>query len=140
MVLDYHLYSGIAATVTVLDTVTTSYAGKDSSICNTNSIQLYANRPSSGTGTWSYVPGSPSIPVFNNVKDPNAIVTGLSVGSYQFIWTISNGSCSNSVDTVEINIDAPTIPGTIFSSNTVCANNNNGTLTLNGYTGSDLIR
>ncbi len=132
------LYSGIAATVTILDAVTASDAGKDSSICNTSSIQLYANRPTSGTGTWSFVPGSPSTPTFSNVKDPNAMVSGLTFGTYQFIWTISNGSCSNSVDTVKITIDVPTIPGTIISSNTVCANNNHGTLHLNGYTGSVL--
>jgi gliding motility-associated-like protein len=132
------LYSGIAATVTILDAVTNADAGKDSSICNTSSLQLYGNRPTSGTGTWSYIPGAPTTPTFSNVKDPNANVTGLTIGTYQFIWTISNGSCNNSIDTVKITIDAPTVPGTIISSNTVCANNNTGTLHLNGYTGSVL--
>jgi gliding motility-associated-like protein len=132
------LYSGIAATVTILDVVTKANAGKDSSICNTSTIQLYGNRPSSGTGTWSSIMGGPSTPSFSNVKDPSAIVSGLTKGNYQFVWTIANGSCNNSVDTVNITIDSPTIPGTIISSNTVCANNNSGTLHLNGYTGSIL--
>ena len=132
------LYSGIAATVTILDAVTNADAGKDSSICNTSSFQLYANRPSSGTGTWSYPSGNPSIPTFSNIKDPNAIINGLTIGTYQFIWTISNGSCNNSIDTVNITIDAPSVPGTMIVSNTVCANNNAGTLRLNGYTGSVL--
>jgi gliding motility-associated-like protein len=132
------LYSGIAATVTILDAVTNANAGKDSSICNTSTIQLYGNRPSSGTGTWSYLPGGQSTPTFSNLKDPSAIVSGLTIGRYQFVWTISNGSCNNSVDTVNITIDSPTIPGTIVSSNTVCANNNSGTLYLNGYSGSIL--
>lgn len=130
------LYSGIAATVTILDAVTTADAGKDSSICNTSSIQLYGNRPSSGTGTWSVVPGGPTTPVLSNNKDPQAIVTNLTIGTYQFVWTISNNSCTNSIDTVTITIDAPTIPGTIISSNTVCANNNFGTLHINGFAGS----
>ena len=132
------LYSGIAATVTILDAVTNADAGKDSSICNTSSIQLWGNRPTSGTGIWSYIPGGPSTPSFSNTKDPKAIVSGLTIGTYQFIWTIANGSCNNSIDTVKITIDAPTIAGTIISSNTVCANNNSGTLYLNGYTGSVL--
>ncbi|MEI6087341.1 MAG: gliding motility-associated C-terminal domain-containing protein [Bacteroidota bacterium] len=132
------LYSGIAATITILDAVTKADAGKDSSICNTSSIQLWGNRPTSGTGTWSYIPGGPSTPSFSNLKNPNAILSGLTIGTYQFIWTIANGSCNNSIDTVKITIDAPTIAGTIISSNTVCDNNNSGTLYLNGYTGSVL--
>jgi gliding motility-associated-like protein len=132
------LYSGISATVTILDPVTNADAGKDSSICNSSSIQLYGNRPTSGTGTWSYIIGGPSTPTFSNVKDPSAVVSGLTIGTYQFIWSIANGSCNNSVDTVKITIDAPTVAGTIISSNTVCANNNSGTLHLNGYTGSVL--
>ncbi|MCX6205325.1 MAG: hypothetical protein NTZ19_03635, partial [Bacteroidetes bacterium] len=133
------LYSGIAATVTVLDQVTTANAGKDSSICNTTSVQLWGNHPTVGTGTWSYLPlsSSGSNPSFNNTKDPNAIVTGLANGTYQFVWTISNGSCNNSYDTVNITILAPTDPGILLASNVVCANNN-GTLHLLGYNGSVL--
>ncbi|MEI8073504.1 MAG: PKD domain-containing protein [Bacteroidota bacterium] len=132
------LYSGIAATITVLDPVSIADAGADSSICNTSSIQLYGNNPSNGTGTWTYLSGAPTTPIISNIKDPKAIISGLSIGKYQFVWTISNGSCNNSIDTVTITIQAPTNPGTIASSNTVCLNNNAGILQLTGYTGSVL--
>jgi len=129
------LYSGIAATVTVLQLVSIANAGVDSNICNSSSIQLYGNRPTVGTGTWTSLANGLSAPVFSNIKDPNAIVTGLTIGEYQFVWTISNGSCADSKDTVTIKIVAPTIPGIFTASNIVCANNNMGILHLNGYTG-----
>ncbi len=134
------LYSGIAATITVLDAVSIADAGTDSSICNTTSVQLWGNTPIIGTGTWSYVPNGTALvaPSFSNKKDPRTIVTGLSIGTYQFVWTISNGSCNNSTDTVNITINAPTETGTLITSNVVCANNNYGVLHLSGYKGSVL--
>ena len=134
------LYSGIAATITVLDAVTIADAGADSSICNTSVVQLWGNNPTVGTGTWTYIPNGSalSVPSFSNKKDPKTIVTGLSQGTYQFVWTISNGSCNNSTDTVSITINAPTESGSLFTSNVVCANNNYGVLHLSGYKGSVL--
>ena len=130
------LYSGIAATVTVLDPVSIADAGVDSSICNTTSIQLYGNRPTRGTGTWTSIANGLAAPIFSNKKDPKTIVNGLTIGTYQFVWTISNGSCDNSYDTVTIKIVAPSIPGNLEAAAIVCANNNMGTLLLKDYTGT----
>jgi hypothetical protein len=40
-----------------------------------------------------------------SATDPNSVITGLTIGTYQFVWTITNGICSSS-DTVTVTIDA----------------------------------
>jgi len=130
------LYSGIAATVTVLELVTPANAGPDQFLCNTTSTTLAGNSPTSGMGTWSALPGNPTAVSFSNAADPNSVVSGLSYGTYQFVWTISNGICSDSQDIVAITIQQPTIAGSISADNTVCVTSNNGTLQLTGYFGS----
>ncbi|NCT92778.1 MAG: hypothetical protein GXC72_00005, partial [Chitinophagaceae bacterium] len=132
------LYSGVAATVTVLQEVTPSNAGPDQTLCFRTSTSLAANMPTSGIGTWTALPGSPSIPNIVNPADPNTIVSGLTVGTYQFVWTISNGLCSDSQDTVTIIVVPQTVAGTLISPNTVCATGNTGTLSFSGHTGSIL--
>ena len=130
------LYSGIAATVTVLELVTPANAGPDQFLCNTTSTTLAGNSPTSGMGTWSALPGNPTAVSFSNAADPNSVVSGLSYGTYQFVWTISNGICSDSQDIVAITIQQPTIAGSISADNTVCVTSNNGTLQLTGFFGS----
>ena len=130
------LYSGIAATVTVLELVTPANAGPDQLLCNTTSTTLAGNTPTSGMGTWSALPGNPTVASFSNAADPNSVISGLSFGTYYFVWTISNGICSDSQDTVAITIQQPTVAGTISADNTVCVTSNNGTLQLTGFFGS----
>ncbi len=130
------LYSGIAATVTVLELVTPANAGPDQFLCNTTSTTLAGNSPTSGMGTWSALPGNPTATSFSNAADPNSVVSGLSYGTYQFAWTISNGICSDSEDIVTITIQQPTVAGSISADNTVCITSNNGTLQLTGFFGS----
>ncbi|MFZ6024177.1 MAG: PKD-like domain-containing protein [Bacteroidota bacterium] len=131
------LYSNII-TITVLPAVTTANAGTDTHVCFTTATILSAITPTNGTGTWTVVPGAPSVVSFTNANNPNSTVNGLVVGTYQFVWTISNGTCADSRDTVSITVDPQTIPGTLSASNTVCATSNNGTLTLAGFTGNIL--
>ncbi|WP_204298451.1 hypothetical protein, partial [Stenotrophomonas maltophilia] len=75
----------------------------------------------------------PATVAFTNLHDPNTTVNGLTFGSYQFKWTVSNGYCANSEATVNVTINTPTVPGTLAANATVCATANNGTLTLSGY-------
>ncbi|MEO7531532.1 MAG: gliding motility-associated C-terminal domain-containing protein [Sediminibacterium sp.] len=131
------LYSGIAATVTVLQLVTPSNAGPDQSLCNSTTATLAGNTPTSGTGTWTQVSG-PTTATFSNAIDPASIISGLTVGTYEFAWTISNGICSDSKDTVQIIIYPPTVAGTLAAAATVCATANAGTLSLSGYVSSVL--
>ncbi len=91
--------------ITVIDQVTIANAGADQVLCNANStLKLEANTAQSGSGTWSFVSG-PSTVYFSNPSSPNSTVTGLRTGTYQFVWTISNGICVNSTDTVKIRVD-----------------------------------
>jgi gliding motility-associated-like protein len=55
-----------------------------------------------GNAIWNTISGSGTV---SNPALPNSAVTGLSIGSNQFVWTISNGICPPSVDTVEVVID-----------------------------------
>ncbi|MDP3667261.1 MAG: PKD-like domain-containing protein, partial [Sediminibacterium sp.] len=131
------LYSSIA-TITVIQAVTTANAGSDQTLCYTTSASLAANTPVSGTGTWTALTGNSSTVTFTNAADPATTINGLTTGTYLFVWTISNSTCADSKDTVQLTINPQTVPGSIAASATVCATANNGTLTLSGYTGSIL--
>jgi len=50
-------------------------------------------------GTWSVVSGSGN---FDNLNNPNATVSGMSQGVNRFVWSLANGVCPISSDTVEI--------------------------------------
>jgi gliding motility-associated-like protein len=128
------VYSSIA-TITVMQPVTTANAGTDQTLCNQNIASLMANNPASGNGIWSFVSG-PSAVSFTNSNTYNSSVSGLSTGTYELKWTISNGVCPSSEDNVLITIVPPTVPGTLSADVVVCATSNSGTLTLSGYTGS----
>lgn len=67
-------------------------AGPDQTICGTNSATMAA----SAGGMWTVVSGTGT---FSDVNDPNATVTGLSVGVNQFQWSTA---CPTTTDIVEI--------------------------------------
>ena len=126
-------YSNIN-TITVLQPVTIANAGADQTLCSTTSALLNGNTPTSGTGTWTAMAGNPSAVSFTNAVNPATTVNGLATGAYYFIWTVSNGLCTDSKDTVAITINPQTVPGSLAASATVCATANAGTLSLTGYT------
>jgi len=98
------LYSN-TVTIQVIEPVTIANAGSGQVLCNANTtVTLDANIPASGSGKWSFVSG-PSAVSFANPALPNTVVTGLQIGTYRFVWTISNGTCANSTDTVVIKVD-----------------------------------
>src|SRR5699024_8224054 len=76
-------------------------AGPDQSVCLPKTT-LTANAAGTGeTGEWTILGGTG---IFNDINDANAVVSGLSEGINQFVWTISddNGTCPASADTVAI--------------------------------------
>jgi gliding motility-associated-like protein len=79
-------------------TATTAAAGPDQTLCS-NSVILAGNTPTNGTGLWTLVSGTATI---TTPSSPTSGVTGLGVGTAIFKWTISNGSCSSSSDSVSI--------------------------------------
>lgn len=79
-------------------------ASGDSGYCLYNPVIVTATQPVIGTGQWSQINGSGA-----NILTPNNLssyITGLNAGQYQFIWSVINGVCPPSKDTVEISIDS----------------------------------
>jgi gliding motility-associated-like protein len=74
----------------------TSNAGENLVVCLADGI-LNAETPVIGSGIWEIVQGSA---VFENETSPVSGVSGLSLGDNIFSWTVSNGSCPESVSQV----------------------------------------
>jgi gliding motility-associated-like protein len=95
--------------ITIYSAVVTIDAGPDQQICNSSSAVMSGNIPVSGTGTWTIISG-PGSPVFADANNPATAVDSLQSGTYAFGWTIENGVCTSSTDTVIINVySLPTI-------------------------------
>jgi len=93
-------------TVTVDALPSIANAGNNVTICNTTD-SLYGNIPLIGSGSWTLVSGSGSI---SNSTSAKTSVWGLGLGINKFVWTISNGSCPQSKDTVTVTVDQlPTV-------------------------------
>ena len=78
-------------------------AGADQNLCNVNSVTLAGNSPAIGTGIWTLISG-PNIPAIATPSNPSSNVTGMIVGTYVFRWTVTNGTCSSTIDNVQITI------------------------------------
>lgn len=78
-------------------------AGPNQEICQ-DSTSLTANSPSIGIGQWSILtPGA----ILSSLTNFNVTVTNLIVGNNIFIWTISNGICPNTQDSIIVKVDSP---------------------------------
>ena len=69
-------------------------AGPDQTVClPNNSTTLNAALPTfPASGAWTVIAGSGS---FSSNTNPNATVSGLSLGTNTFRWTVANGNCAN---------------------------------------------
>ncbi|MFZ4057372.1 MAG: PKD domain-containing protein, partial [Ferruginibacter sp.] len=88
--------------ITIYANPTVAVVGADQIVC-TDSVIVNANTPTSGTGTWFYVSG----PVGSAITAPSLTTTSirnLLPGVYRFRWTISNGNCNNSSDTIQVTV------------------------------------
>ncbi|NSL85778.1 DUF11 domain-containing protein [Chitinophaga sp. Mgbs1] len=90
-------------TVKVDSLPTVANAGPNQTLCAATSTTMAANTPVAGTGTWSQT-GGPNNAVFSNIHQPNTQVTGLITGTYNFRWTITNGSCEPSSANVSVTV------------------------------------
>jgi len=67
-------------------------------------VTLAANTPTgTATGAWTQVSG-PNGGVFTNTTSATSSVTGLAEGTYKFLWTMSNGTCTPAKDTVIVKV------------------------------------
>jgi len=81
-------------------------AGADQCLASgTTSVTLAGNSPSSGTGLWTKLSGGNA--TITTPTQYNTTVSGLSNGTYEFIWSISRNECTVTHDTVKITISAP---------------------------------
>ena len=82
---------------------TTSDAGSAISQCDTELFTLSGNEPVVGTGLWTVTSGTATIA---DTSSPNSGVTVIAGTSATLTWTISNGSCIASSDTVMLTNNA----------------------------------
>ena len=92
--------------ITVYQAPTISLAGADQQICAalSDSVLINGNNPVTGSGMWSVSSGQGT---FTNATQPVTFVYNLGVGLNALTWTISNGVCPASTDTVLITRDPP---------------------------------
>ena len=111
------LASTSTVAINVDDVPSVAVAASSQTLC-TNASTLSANNPTVGNGTWTVLTGAASITTpTSNVTD----VTGLSLGQNSFVWTITNGSCAASKDTMSIQIDAHPTTANAGSDQALCA-------------------
>ncbi|MEM6271875.1 MAG: gliding motility-associated C-terminal domain-containing protein [Bacteroidota bacterium] len=88
-------------------------AGPDQDICGVSIASLAGNDPiniqATAQGNWSQISG-PSQAMFTNPLFFNSNVSGLVPGTYQFVWSIANGTCPAREDTVRVRVfDRPQV-------------------------------
>jgi len=83
-------------------TVSAADAGEDQELCQhqTTTATLAAEpATSTASGQWSRIGGGGNI---STPGDANSIVTDLTLGANVFVWTLNNGECGTTSDTVRI--------------------------------------
>src|SRR5205823_9821746 len=93
-------------TIVYFETPSTANAGPDQEFCNQNTANLNAVVPAVGLGSWKVISGTSNI---NNSLSATTSVSNLSAGLNTFVWTLNNGPCASSSDTVVVKVDQCTI-------------------------------
>lgn len=89
--------------VTIYANPSTAEAGPNQIVPQFTPVNLNATAPTIGTGQWTQVSG-PSTLGFMDVTSPTTVVTGTVPGIYTLQWTVSNGICAVSSDTMNLTI------------------------------------
>ncbi|MCX6272865.1 MAG: hypothetical protein NTU44_16970, partial [Bacteroidetes bacterium] len=76
-----------------------AYAGPDIARCADTVVQLNANPPEKGTGTWSVLGGDNND--LSDIYDPHAILTGHLNQVYTLLWQVAT-SCSVTMDYLQV--------------------------------------
>ena len=100
---NYNASSSVGITQTIVDFPTTANAGPDQTdmaTCSLTTATLAANTPLVGTGAWSIISGTGGTVAIPST--PTSLFTGTAGSTYTLRWTISNGSCTPSIDDVVI--------------------------------------
>jgi len=84
-----------------------AYAGGDIILDYLFFVTLGAQLGLNETGNWSIVSGSG---VFDDSTDPSTAISGLSVNKNELRWTVTNGVCPESSDTVTVTVKDLLVP------------------------------
>lgn len=116
------------ATVSITSTPSNlvANAGTDQTVCSGNAT-LIAVAPPVGNGAWSLISGTGLVQSPGQAVSP---VTGLSSGTNQFLWTVTNGSCT-ATDVVVLTVETNPIN---LKDSIVCVEQATS-ITLNGPAG-----
>jgi PKD repeat protein len=93
-----------------------SFAGHNREVCSPT-YTLAATAPQYGVGSWTLVAGAGTIDPAD-VNNPDAVVTGLGMGSNRFKWTVNNNGC---ISTSEVEIRNNFIEANAGEDNVVCS-------------------
>lgn len=91
--------SNSTVTISAAPSAPVANAGNDQQVCSGTTI--LSALPSNATGQWSLVSGNPV--TITNPNSPQTIVSGLILGSYEFVWTTASSGCSNT-DTIVVQV------------------------------------
>ncbi|MFN0033169.1 MAG: PKD domain-containing protein [Flavobacteriales bacterium] len=112
----WQIDNGVCANAITTDTVQVcvfnsgfdpAFAGDDIELCSpTSSTVLDATAAEApGEGTWTADPGNPSVVTFApDVNDPNATISGLVIGVYNFSWALNYAACGSEDDEVTVTV------------------------------------
>ncbi|MBO0592891.1 DUF11 domain-containing protein, partial [Cellulophaga sp. E16_2] len=89
--------------IIVLEQPANANAGPDQTVPQFQSVSLDADAATVGTGTWTQISGSTTAS-FVDANDPLTVVSGTTIGAYEFQWTVTNGICAETSDNVRVTI------------------------------------
>ncbi|PTS94828.1 hypothetical protein DBR27_17485, partial [Flavobacterium sp. HMWF030] len=92
-----------SVTVTIYEEPTTADAGPNQTVPQFSPINMNALPPTVGSGEWTQIVG-PTTLGFVDSTSPTTAITGAISGTYQLQWTVSNGTCPVSSDTMTLTI------------------------------------
>jgi gliding motility-associated-like protein len=93
-----------------------AFAGNDTALCGTV-LRLSAKTPSPGTGKWQIVSGNG---ILDNENLTNATVSNLSPGENLLVWSVTNGTCPPTSDTLKIDVDDNPLSPNAGADQTLC--------------------
>ncbi len=82
-------------------TTQTAEAGTDELVCDHTTFNLNATNPAKGTGFWNVISAGAQV---SNTANAQSSAQNLQRGLNKFVWTVTNGTCSDS-DTLTLDLE-----------------------------------
>ncbi len=104
---------------TIDGTPSTASVGSNQSICGLTSTGLGGNTPAVGTGTWTQIAG-PGTTTFSNTHVGNATASVTAYGTYTYLWSIANGSCTSSTASMTVTYYQTPTTASVGATQNIC--------------------